>query len=535
MKAKMLLGWLLIVLLVVSACAPTPTGSEPGPTPTETPTTGSEPTPDPAEPTNEAIGEVITIARRQDSNDLDPITQDGNVNIWVFNLVLEGLVKTSDDGTAVEPALAESWEISEDGTVYTFHLQKDLKFSDGSPVTSEDWLWSLNRSLVEDSVWSFGADGIVNIESPDPETVIITTDQARPSTLAQLAMFSMVLQDKSYYDEVGQEKYSQGPRGTGPYVFKEWKMGEYILLERNPNYRVEGLPKTDQIKFVAIPDDSTRSLQVESGQIDIAVDVPYNLMSELEKNPDLKVMGIPSTEISFFIFNNKFEPFEDVRVRQAMRYGIDQQAIVDFVLKGFGEPALSYAPPTGMYWNGDIKPAGYDPEKAKALLAEAGYPDGFDLELLIRSGNSTHEQNAVIIKEQLSKIGVNVEIVAMEAATAVAKYRAFEYEATFAGWTNDLSDPVQQAEYVFVPEVTAAYNTQWTHPDVVELVNQAKKEMDPEKRKELYYELQQIHYDEVPMIPLFYASFPVAMSSKIDGFVQTPLGNYRFENLIKNK
>lgn len=476
----------------------------------------------------------IVIGRIQDSDNLDPVIQHHNANIWVFNLVLEGLVKTSDDGTTIEPALAESWDISEDGLTYTFHLKPGIKFSDGTPVTGEDWIWSLTRARdTEASPWKFAGEGIKDVTAPDDNTLVVTLKEPWAAILADLAMFNMTVQSKAHFEKVGEEGYSRQPIGTGPYYIDEWRKGEYILMKKNPHYHIEGLPKTDEIKFVVISDDNTRVLQLQAGKLDIATYLPFNRMAELDADPNIVAKGIPSTETRYIILNNNVKPLDDIRVRHALQYATDKDAIVALILFGYGEKAISFAPKAGLYYNDALEDYGYDVEKAKALLAEAGYPDGFDVELLVRAGNAVYEQLSVILKEQWSKVGINVNILSLEPATATERYKAMQHEITLAGWTNDINDPSQQVEYTINPDVVQCYYTGWVNEKAVELAEQGKRETDEAKRAEIYKEIQRIHYEETPMIPVFHATYPVAMRTNIKGFVQTPLGNYRFENLVK--
>lgn len=483
------------------------------------------------------IAKQIVISRLEDSNDLDPVTQDGNVNIWVFNLVLEGLVKTSDDGSAIEPCLANSWDISEDGLTYTFHLKKGVKFSDGTPVTGEDWIWTLKRARdTKESVWRFSLEALKDVTAPDDNTLILTLKEPWAPFLADLAMFNSLVQKKAYYEKVGQEAYSQKPIGTGPYLFEEWKKGEYILLERNPYYHINGLPKTDEIKFIVVGDSNTRLLQLEAGQVDVATFVPFNKMVALDKNPNIEVLSLPSTDVITICFNHTKKPFADFRVRLALEYATDKQALLRFILFGYGEVATNYTADAGLYYNRDLKDRGYDIEKAKALLAEAGYPDGFETEFVLPSGNPMYEQLSVLLKEQWSKVGVKLNIVALEVGLAVTRYRTMDYEITAHHWTDDIPDPSQQTDRLFIPERTNISFTGWRSDGgnrAIELVKQGVREIDPVKREQIYLELQQIYYDEVVEMPMFYKPFPAATRNNVEGFIQTPLGNYKFENLVK--
>ena len=480
------------------------------------------------------IAKQIVIGRSADSIDLDPVTQDANFNIWMFNLVLEGLVKTRDEGTAIEPCLADSWDISEDGLTYTFHLKKGVKFSDGSPVTSEDWVWSFLRARdTEGSTWSFVIEALEDVTAPDDNTLVLKVKEPRANFLVNLAMFSLTVQKKAYYEKVGQEAYSQKPIGTGPYLIKEWKRGEYMLFEKNPYYHIEGLPKTEEIKFVVVPDDNTRTLQLEAGQIDVATYVPLDKMKELNDNPELVAIGLPSTQIHYIAFNTTKKPFDDPKVRLALDYGTDKQALLNFILFGYGEVATTYASKAGMYFNYDLKDRGYDIDKAKALLAEAGYPDGFETEILVSSGNAVYGKAAVILKEQWSKINVKVNILSLEPGLTSTKNHSMDFVVMITQWTDDMIDPSQRARFGFYFERSSCFHTGWRSDRAIELVEQGEREMDIAKREQIYLELQQIAYDELPILPLFYTPYPVAMSKNVEGFAQTPLGNYRFGNLVK--
>ena len=476
----------------------------------------------------------IVMARTEDSDNLDPVNQDGNVNIWMFNLVMEGLVKTDDDGKTVVPCLAEKWDISADGLTYTFHLRKDVKFSDGTPVKGEDWVFSLKRERdTKSSPWKFALEAVKDVTAPDDNTVVITLTQPWGPILADLAMFNVTVTPKAYFEKVGLEGYSQKPIGTGPFMISEWKKGEYILFKKNPNYWQKGLPKADEIKIVTVPDDNTRIMQLQAGTIDIATFVPWNRMKELAADPKLTAVGYPSTETRYGVLNTTKAPFNNVKVRQALNYATDKDSMIKTILFGYGEKAVSFMPKSGSFWNDQLKGYPYDVEKAKALLKEAGYPDGFKTDIIVASGNTVAQQMATVLKEQWSKVGITVNINMMEAATATTKFKAFQYDIALRAWTNDMIDPSQIADYGINYNTVKAFYTGWKNDEAMAAVEEAKKVTDIKKRQELYFKIQAIHTEETPMLSFFHVPYPVAMSKNITGFVQTPLGNYRFENLDK--
>ena len=537
---------LFIAAGAVAGCSGT-SGQQPPPTTgapaTEAPATGAPATEAPAteapatdaQPANTGVASRISISRPADSDDLDPVTQDGNVNIWLFTLAIEGLVKCSDDGTQIEPYLATHWEISPDQLTYTFHLLPNLVFSDGSPVTKEDWEWTFERARDPESTWAFALDNVDTVTAPDDQTVVVHLNETSAAIFANLAMFNLGVQSKAYFDKVGPEGYHNGPVGTGPYMFTEWKKGESVLMTRNPNYRTPGLPKTDEIIFTLIPDDNTRIMQLEAGQADIATFVPWNRMDELSNTPGITAAAIPSTETNYIQFNTTGDCLSDQRVRQALDYATDKEEIIQGVFFGYAEPAGSFMTKFGMYWDSQTQSRAYDPDKAKSLLAEAGYPDGFDLTITLPSGNTIRIDIATILKEQWAKVGVNLSLELMDAATATQKLQTLKSELQIRGWTNDTVDPSQVVGYATQFKNSKNFYTGWNDPVIEAYAEQALVEMDDAKRQDLYRKIQQGYIEATPMIPLVYVPYGVAYSDKISGFVQTPLGNYRFENLVKNK
>ena len=483
-------------------------------------------------PTGEAKSSMITISRPADSDNLDYVLQDGNVNIWMFNLVLEGLVKSSDDGSKIEPSLAESWDISADKLTYTFHLRKDLKFSDGTPVKGEDWVFSLLRARdTKGTAWAFSLEAIKEVVAPDDKTVVIKLTKPWAPIMADLAMFNGSVTSKAYFEKVGAEAYSQKPIGTGPYAITEWKKGEYILMDKNTNYWQAGLPKTDKIKITVVPDDNTRMLQLQSGEVDITTFVPWNRVTEFKADPNLQAVLVPSTETRYIQYNITKKKLSDVRVRQALDMATDRTALSKTVLFGFGEESKGFMAKAGVYWNPNVATNPYNVEKAKALLKEAGYPNGFDITITLPSGNTVNASIGTILKEQWSKIGVNVNLETLETATATEKFKNMKTDITLRAWTNDMVDSSQQVDYFCVYSNIKNFYTGWDNKEIEALALAAKSELDSTKRQAMYYKIQELYQIDMPMSTIFHVPYPVAMKKTVKGFVQTPLGNYRFENL----
>lgn len=239
----------------------------------------------------------------------------GPAEVQVSQQIFEGLVRTGDDGS-IEPVLATDWTISDDGLTYTFNLVQGVKFSNGEDVEPSDWVWSFYRARdYETSNYRYIAEAIDTVEATD-EQVVITLTEPNAAFLAELGCFNMVLGDQSYAESMSDEEYLKNPVGTGPYMLKDWTQGSSLTLEANPYYRVEGMPKTKEIKYVLIADDNTRLMQLQSGQIDVAPTFPFSLAQGVESNEALALDIFPSTQIYYLTVNTTKPPFDDVKVRR---------------------------------------------------------------------------------------------------------------------------------------------------------------------------------------------------------------------------
>lgn len=476
----------------------------------------------------------IVLGRPVDSDNLDPVTCIGNVNIFMFNLIIEGLVKTADDSSEIEPCLADSWDVSDDGRTYTFHIKDGLKFSDGSDVTAEDWQWTFERAMgATDSNWYSCVENIESVECPDDTTVVITFKQAAASSLANLSIFEVGVQSKAHFDEVGEAEYvNAGPVGTGAYMLKEWKKGEYMTFEANPNYRVKGEPLAKEVEFVVVADDNSRVIQLQGGDINIADSVPFSSMKQLEGDATCKPDPKPSTMVYWLSLNTGNSYLSDVNVRKALMQATDSEQVVEMVSYGYATAAGTILSTSSAYCDTTLKPPSADVDKAKKMLEDAGYPDGFSLNLLLRGGDATYESIATVIQSQWQEIGVTVNIDTRE-STAYSEARTnMDFDLLISGWSDDIPDPTQLMQFVFDFSVAQDYYTGFQQPqEMQDLNDQASVELDEDKRKELYAKIQQGFNDQAIFIPLMNVPWQTCANVNVKNFIQTPMGNYRFEKL----
>ena len=474
---------------------------------------------------------VLKIARHQDSTTLDPIFTIQNADIWVMNNMNGLLVRVNREATDVEPDLAESWEISDDGLTYTFHLRDGLKFSDGSPLKASDAKFSLERLRdAEGSVMAGMFSVMKSVEAPDDRTVVITLNQPSAPFLAATAMFAAAILPEAAVTAAG-EDFGNAPVGAGAFMLDEWKRGEYLRLKRNPNYWEGDRVQLDGVEWVYIPNDNTRILKLQAGEVDAVVFVPFNRVGELETDANFTVLLDPSSREDHILVNHAHEPLGDLSVRQALYHAIDRQAIVDAVTFGYGKVANSFVPAGAMFYNPDNPDYAFDPEKAKALLAEAGVED-LSLDLLLTAGDSIHDQIGVIVKDQLGKVGIDVNLIKQEEGQQWETTVAGDYDISVNYWTNDIIDPDQKATFsVYGDDENRSYYTNYKNPRVTELVEQGRLELDRAKRQAIYAEIQKIAKEDAHWIDLYYSPFRNASRSNVTGFFQNPMGRFMLEDV----
>ena len=337
-------------------------------------------------------GGKMVYARYADSLWLDPVFNDANVDIWILTNLYDTLLQPTADGKGVSPGLATGYEVSDDGLTFTLTLRQGTKFSDGSPITAEDVKGSLDRARnPKNGIWAFIIDSIDSVEVKAPDKVALHLKHPDPTLAAGLATFNTGIMPQKLFeaapgntDEEKAKAFAEHPVGSGAFMFDSWQRGTQMVLKRNPYYWQMGedgkpLPYLDEIDFPVIPDDATRILKLQAGEVDGAELIPYARVQDLKNDSNLNMALFPSTKVTFLTMNVRPQlkdgtanPLSDPRVRQALNDAVDKKALIKIVTFDVGAPVVSYmssATPL-VYDQGPAYP--YDPEKAKALLKEAG-------------------------------------------------------------------------------------------------------------------------------------------------------------------
>lgn len=478
---------------------------------------------------------LVTIGMSSDAANLDPVNAKDNADIWLITVFGEGLVQSSSDGKKIVPCLAESWDVSTDNLTYTFHLRSGVKFSNGSPLTAEDCVYSLKRARdTQSSQWTFSLTDVKDVTAKDTSTVVVSLKEPSAAFLSDLAMFNATIMPKAYCESQGDTGLSQKPISTGPFMLDEWKKGESVTFKKNPYYWQSGKPKTDEIKFTVVADDNSRLMQLQSGAIDVDSSIPCNLMKTAAANSKLTAQTYPSTMVYYVTLNTTRDSLKDAKVRQALEFATDKDALSKTVTYGYGKKSVSFICEADPYFDTNLKDAhSYDVSKAKQLLSEAG-KSNLTLNMQVRSGNTLYQQIATVLKEQWAQAGVTLNITQMDSTAVKSAFKSLNYDVVLNGWNNDITDTSEWVDYACVYANDKSSFTGWKNADVEKWETQAKQELDTSKRQQLYSNIQEAFQNDTPQIPLFAVPITVAMSKKVSGFVQDPLGYYHFQDLAKS-
>ena len=525
MKARRLTFLLLLLVMVVSmgtGCQPAENQgtSEPGaPAPAATEPEQEAPAPEtpkevveekPAEPTGPV---TLIIATDMDMNTLDihdasqlQITE--NMGMQVFDTLLQ----ITPEGFV--PRLAEKWEAVEDGWI--FYLRKGVVFHDGTPFNAEAVKFNADRLVFGNNRQSSKWRAVESTEIIDEYTVkFVTKGPPSYQLLGNLVHGAAGAMQSPKAVEAG-----EFPVGTGPFIFVEWIQGEKIIMEKNPDYWMEGKPYIDRVEVQVIPDPATRVLKLEAGEVDFIVRVPPADASRIKQKPNLVVYNPPSPGWRYIGLSTLYEPFQDKRVRQALNYAIDRKAIAEKLLLGIALPLTS---PIGsaMWSHIDLPGYEYNPEKAKELLADAGYADGFDVTMIASEGMNTASQIvAEAVQAYLKQVGINMEVRMLEYGVLLDNMFAEKdvntvqmHDGQYMG-----ADPDALRIMLGCNEFPPNRNhTFYCNQDLEALFQAGITETDIDKRKVIYEDVQKLIWEEAPWI--FIAEFPWlgAWNSKVQG------------------
>lgn len=442
---------------------------------------------------------ILIAAQGSEPDQLDPHMTSAYASYQVLENVYDTLVQPAED-LSMEPALAESWEISDDNLTWTFQLRPGVRFHNGRELVADDVVYSFNRIIAEGmNGWRFGA--VDSVTAPDASTVVITLKQPSPNLLVAIGGFKgMAIVPREIVEDgsIGTQ-----PVGTGPFRFVSRSPDEGIVLERNPDYwrADEGLPMLDGIRFIQIPDAGTKLTALRTGEVHWIDSVPPQDIASLSSESGITVGRVPGGDYHYFALNENRTPFDDVRVRRALAMAINREEIAEAAQFGAATANQTAIPASNAAWHLDYAPYGVaDVEGARALLRQAGVTD-LTIQFLVTSDFPETVTQAQVIAAQLSAIDVAVEITDVDFSTWLDMQGNGEFDAFMLSWIGNIDpDDFYYAQH----HSGGGFNFQgYSNAEVDRLLDAARVETDQDARKALYDQAARIIVDEASYTYLY--------------------------------
>jgi len=496
---------------------------------------------------------LIVATGLDDVITLDPARSFETTNLVVQHATYNTLLEIHpDDLNTLVPGLADSWEVSEDGLVYTFKLREGAVFASGNPVTAEDVRFSWMRLKNIKGNPSFYVDAVASVEATDELTVTVTLSAPTPAfativTAPALSILDSVLAkehgatdaEDADTTDTANDWLSQNSAGSGPFILTGWTPLSEITMVRNDNYWRD--PAALSGVTLRQTSDATTSLQLlERGDVDVYENVDKDLAAQVQANANLQFVAGQTLNLTYLAISPdaKFNlPLTDARVRQAIAMSIDYDGIINGLLSGYADRPAAMLP-LGVAGSDPSKRYERDVEGAKALLAEAGYADGFEMPIYIGSGSNPggipSETLAAKIQSDLAEVGISVTIDQRPNTDFLTAYRAQELSFLFATWTPDYLDPSMWSDYFSFPDSGPSARILLNLPELADVAAQAAAETDPAAREALYAQYQDLHVAQASFVPLFQPQQLYALGSNIQGFAFHPVYFMDFYGMSKS-
>lgn len=491
-------------------------------------------------------GGTLTWGSGADAVTLDPADATDGESVKPIANLFDTLVRYKDGSTEVEPCLATSWKVSEDKRTWTFELREGVKFHDGTPCDAAAVAFSFERQRDEKHefhqgefvYWHDQFSVVQKVEAAGPRTVVFTLERPFVPFLANLAMFTASIVSPAQFARLKQSggSFASQPVGTGPFKLKEWRRGEAIVLEAFDGHW-GGRPALDRVVLRTVPDNTSRMKLLEKGDLDGIDGLNPPDVETLEKTAGVRVVREPGMNVAYLALNNLKAPFTDPRVREAVALALDLKRIASRLYDGLAVPAATILPPMIPGWNAAIQPRAADRERAKALLAEAGFKDGFETRLWTMTNPRPYMPQpgklAQYVEGALKQIGIKVTIVPKEWASYLQEIQKGEHEMCFMGWIGDNGDADNFLYVLLDKENTkpgsASNYAFYRSEEVHQLLLAAREEFELDKRAGLYRKAQELIHRDVPVVPLVHNANAVALRARVQGFKLHPTGLLRFQ------
>jgi dipeptide transport system substrate-binding protein len=473
--------------------------------------------------------------------------------------VFNRLVEFKRGSTQVEPGLAEKWDVSPDGLTYTFHLRHNVKFQTTAyfkptrTFDADDVIFTFERMLDPSQPFNkaypahfpyftdMGLDKLITkIEKVDPYTVKFTLKDVNAPFIQNLAMEYASIQSAEYTDQLLKDgkasDINQKPVGTGPFIFRSYTKDATIRFDANPDYWKPNAVKISKLIFSITTDPSVRVEKLKNNECQVMSYPRPADIEPLKKVTSLAVPSQPGFNLGYLSYNVLHKPLDNVAVRQALDMAIDKKAIVESVYQGAGQAASNPMPPTQWSYDKSLKSAPHDPEKAKAMLAKAGFPDGFEITLWAMPVQRPYNPNARLMAEMIqadwAKIGVKAKIVTYEWGEYLKRAHAGEDDTMLIGWTGDNGDPDNWLGTLLGCDAVNGSNfSKWCYKPFDDLIQKGRTTADQAQRTKYYMEAQKIFAQQLPYSPIAHSTVYQPVSKGVNDMMIEPLGYVRFDGV----
>jgi peptide/nickel transport system substrate-binding protein len=482
---------------------------------------------------------LLSCSSRPDPNTLvmiiesSPTNLDPRVGIDAYseridNLLFDDLLDR-DEHLNVKPGLADRWDIP-DPLTYVFHLHSGVKFHNGAALTSRDVKWTFD-SLLQGKIRSTKAAAfrfVDRVEAPDDSTVAFHLKEPFATLLWNLSDGAMGIVPYGSLGEI-----SAQPIGSGPFRFISAEPDKEVIIERNPDYWHDP-PRLERVRFMVVPDGTTRALELRKGSADLEINaLTPDMVVTLEREPALDVLRGPGTVLQYMGFNFRDPILKDLRVRQALAYAIDRRPMLQYLWRGFAQPADSILPKQSWAYTNKVQTYNYDPERAREILDAAGYRpmSGVRFHLVMKTSTDENTRLMVaVLQQQLRDVGIQLDIRTYEFATFFADVSKGAFQLYSLRWVGGNEDP-DIFEYAFHSSKftpNGANRSFYSNPRVDALIDKARAELDQRKRAESYAEIQRILAEDLPSLNLWYLDNVLVHTRRVKNLSLNPPGNYDF-------
>ncbi len=491
---------------------------------------------------------VLNLNNSSEPGSLHPAKAQGTHDSWILNHTFEGLTKKTEEGEIV-PAVAESWETSEDGKTLTFKLKDGLKWSNGDPITANDfeyaWKYALNPDTAADYAYQLyylkggeaynakkGKEEDVGVKATDDLTLEVTLEEPTPYFLDLTSFYAFFPINKKVQEE-NPEWAQEGEThvSNGPFKLTEWKHKESIKIEKNENYYDKDQVKLDAVNFALIEDENTAWQMYENGELDLAYPLPVDKQGQLVNSGDKEFQNGPELAVYYYNLNTKVKPFNNIKVRKALSMAIDRKMITDNVTQGGQQPAYGIVPPgipdaTGDFQENTGNLFEENVDEAKKLLKEGLAEEGMkkmpDFSILFNTLDA-HKKIAEAVQEMWRKnLGVEVKLENAEFQVKLDREKAGDFQISRAGWVGDYVDPMT----FMLWETDGAYNdADWSNKEYDKYLKESKTALKPEDRMPILHKAEKVLIDEMPIIPIYFYTKPYMVKSNVTG-IYAPINEY---------